>query len=136
MPFTAVRSYDTYIPASLMMQRLEDEGIKAYLKDEHTVTLSPMFSHAVGGIKLMVYNDQLERAIELITIFEKQYLEAGACPRCGSLEVQYITKQDTANWITSIVSWFFGSYAVSLKQVYHCYQCHHEFDNLPEKTKE
>lgn len=132
MPFTAVRSFDTYIPASMMMQRLEEEGIKVYLKDEHTVTLSPMFSHAIGGIKLMVYNDQLERAMELISGFEKLYLEAGACPRCGSLNVQYITRQNPANWIAGIISWFFGSYAVPIKQVYHCYECTYEFETLPE----
>ena len=132
MPFTAVRSFDNYIPASMMMQRLEEEGIKAYLKDEHTVTLSPMFSNAIGGIKLMVYNDQLERAIVLISNLEKQYLEAGACPQCGSLQVQYITKQDPANWLTGLISWFFSSYAITIKQVYHCYECDHEFDNLPD----
>lgn len=132
MSFTAVRTFDTYIPASMLMQRLEEEGIKAYLKDEHTVTLGPMFSNAIGGIKLMVYNAHLEKALELIRIFEAQYLEAGACPRCGSLTVHYIAKQDPANWITGLFSWFFASYAVVIQHVYHCYECGHEFDKLPD----
>jgi len=134
MPFTAIRSFDSYIPASMLMQRLEEEGIKVYLQDEHTVTLSPMFSNAIGGIKLMVLDDQLERATELIKKYEQDYHVAGACPKCGSLKVQYITLQNTTNWIVGIISWLFSNYAVSVKQVYHCYECNYEFENLPENS--
>ena len=31
--FVAVRSFDNYIPANMMLQRLEEEGIKAYLQE-------------------------------------------------------------------------------------------------------
>lgn len=134
LSFVILRTYDTYIPASLMMQRLEAEGIKAYLQDEHTLTLGPMLSNALGGIKLMVYGDQFARATELVTAFEAEYMSAGSCPLCGSHDIQYITQTNNlSNWLTAIVSWLFTNYAVGVKQVYHCYQCHHEFDSLPEK---
>ena len=77
--FIEVRSYDNYLPASIMSQRLEAEGIKVYLKDEHTVTIDPILSNAIGGVKVMVYKEQLQRALELINGFEKQYLESITC---------------------------------------------------------
>lgn len=55
-----------------MLQRLEAEGIRAYLQDEHTVTINPLFSNAIGGIKLMVYGEQVARAQELLQLFEKE----------------------------------------------------------------
>ena len=60
----------------MMLQRLEQEGIKAYLQDEYTVTIDPILSNAIGGIKLMVYDHQAERALELINGFEEQYRNA------------------------------------------------------------
>jgi hypothetical protein len=55
-----------------MLQRLEAEGIRAYLQDEHTVTINPLFSNAIGGIKLMVHEAQVARAQELLKLFEKE----------------------------------------------------------------
>jgi DNA-directed RNA polymerase subunit RPC12/RpoP len=131
--FIAVRSFDNYIPANMMLQRLEEEGIKAYLQDEHTVTIDPILTNALGGIKLMVYEEQSQRALELIESFESSYKKAAACPNCGSENVQYITQQkNVTNWLSAILTWMFGSYAIGIKQVYHCYNCGFEFENLPD----
>jgi len=70
--FIAVRSYDNYIPAHMMLQQLEAEGIRAYLQDEHTVTINPLLTNAIGGIKLMVYKDQVPRALELLSQLEAE----------------------------------------------------------------
>ena len=135
MSFVILRTYDTYIPASLMLQRLEAEGIKAYLQDEHTLTLGPMLTNALGGIKLMVYKDQLDRATMLVNNFEADYLQAGKCPICGSHDIQFVTQsRNMSNWLVAIISWMFTNYAVGVKQVYHCYQCHHEFETLPDRN--
>ena len=135
MSFVPLRSYDSYIPASLMMQRLEAEGIKAYLQDEHTLTLGPMLTNALGGIKLMVYKEQLDRATVLVNGYESDYLKAGTCPKCGSHNIQFITQSgNMSNWLMAIISWLFSNYAVGVKQVYHCYQCHHEFETLPDQN--
>ena len=129
--FIAVRSYDNYIPAHMMLSRLEDEGIKAYLQDEHTVTIDPILSNAIGGIKLMIYSEQLERAMSLIQGYEEIYKKSAPCPVCHSTNVLYITQpKNPRNWIAALVSWFGGSYAVGVKNVYHCYDCSNEFENI------
>lgn len=134
--FVVLRTYDSYIPANMMLQRLEEEHIRAYLQDEHTVTINPIFSNAVGGIKLMVHQEQLPRALELVTGFENAYRQAAACPQCGSHNVHFVTQQSNpTNWFTAIFSWLLGSYAMTVKNVYHCFDCTFEFEDIPEEKR-
>jgi hypothetical protein len=129
--FTRVRSYDNYIPANMILSRLEQEGIRAYLQDEHTVTIDPIISNAIGGIKLMVLNDQLERALALIAGFEAEYLKAGACPRCQSTNVRFLIEPETSrNWLRSMIDKFSGIYGTGSRGIYHCYDCGNEFAEL------
>jgi len=116
----------------MMLQRLEEEGIKAYLKDEHTVTIDPILSNAIGGIKLMVYQEQLSRALELINGFEKQNRESITCIFCGSHNVHLVfQRNNSTNWITALLTWLFGNYAVGVKTVYTCLDCDKENPDRP-----
>jgi hypothetical protein len=54
MNFIQVRSYDNYIYAHIVLSMLQDSGINCHLKDEYTITIDPLLSPALGGIKLMV----------------------------------------------------------------------------------
>jgi len=66
MHFVELRSYDNYISAHISMTMLQDAGINCHLKDEHIITLDPFLSPALGGMKLMVYPTQAERAEALL----------------------------------------------------------------------
>ena len=66
MNFVLVQSYDNYIPAHIALGRLREAFINCYLQDEYTVTIDPLISNAIGGIKLMVAEEQVERAIDLL----------------------------------------------------------------------
>ena len=66
MEFIIVRSYDNYIPAHIDMGRLKEDGINCWLRDENSVTIDPFLSNAIGGIKLMVPENQVELAIKLL----------------------------------------------------------------------
>lgn len=105
-----IRAYDNYIPAHMMLHRLEEEGITGYLQDEHSVTINPIFSNAIGGIKLLVIESQFSRALELVEAIEETYKNAGACVQCGSVNVQFISQP---------------------QNVYHCFDCGFEFEELP-----
>ena len=132
MHFIPVRAYDNYITANLVLQRLEEEGIRAYLQDENTVTIGPMLSQALGGIKLMVFEEQVPRAQELLAEFEKDYRQSAACPKCGSANIHLVTQtSNPANWLSAIVSWFFSNYAIAVKKIYRCFDCGYECEELP-----
>ena len=46
--------------------RLEAEGIVTYAQDELTIQVDPLYSNALGGIKLMVNEDDVTRANEIL----------------------------------------------------------------------
>ena len=46
------------------MTKLRDAGIQCYLKDEYTVTIDPLLTNAVGGIKLVINKKDLKVALE------------------------------------------------------------------------
>ncbi len=71
MKFGVVAAYDNYIEAHLAMGLLEDVDIRCWLKDENAVTISPFISNAVGGIKLMVTEPQMERALRTLAALRK-----------------------------------------------------------------
>lgn len=64
--FVLLYSFDNYIPAHIALGRLKEEYINCYLQDEYSVTIDPFLSNAIGGIKLMVNEVQLERAKEIL----------------------------------------------------------------------
>lgn len=75
MNFVQLRSYDNYISAHISMTMLQDAGINCHLKDEHIITLDPFLSPALGGMKLMVYPSQAERAVRLLEQADSNHVD-------------------------------------------------------------
>jgi len=133
MNFIQLRSYDSYITANMHLQQLEEEGIRAYLQDENIVTINPALSGAIGGIKLVVCEDQLPRATEIINAIEEMYRKSLPCPRCGAFNIHSVTNTKKAvNWFSAIITSLFGNYAVSVNSIYQCFTCGFEMEQLPE----
>ena len=59
-------SSDLYVKAHIDKGMLEEESISCFLQDEYTVTIDPLLSNAVGGIKLLVHQAQVARAEEIL----------------------------------------------------------------------
>lgn len=66
MEFIQLRAYDNYVYAHIRMGMLQSEGINCHLKDEMTITVDPLLSPMLGGIKLMVESSQAARAQDLL----------------------------------------------------------------------
>lgn len=64
--FICLNSFDNYVHAHIALGKLQEEYINCYLQDEHTVTIDPLLSNAIGGIKLMVAEPQLLRATDIL----------------------------------------------------------------------
>jgi hypothetical protein len=71
MDFVALRSFDNYVYAHIVLTMLRDSGINCHLKDENIITLDPFLSPALGGMKLMVESTQVEEATELLEETER-----------------------------------------------------------------
>ncbi len=132
MDLVTVKTFDNYFTANITLTKLHAAGVECYLKDENTVTIDPMLSNAIGGIKLVVKNSDEEMVKQLLAGYEAEYLEAATCPRCGGNNFTYIAKPGTTNFLTAIITWIFSSYAVAPDYVYQCGNCGYENERLPE----
>jgi hypothetical protein len=83
--------------AMIAKSMLDSAGIESFLSDENLVRLDWFYSNLVGGIKLMVREEDAETARKLLeeNIPEK-FDVAGVgeykqprCPKCGSLDVSF-----------------------------------------------
>ncbi len=134
MSYQPLTTFTNYIDAHLCQMHLEEEGINCWLKDENTVTIDPILTNAIGGIKLMVHESQLERATDLLRIMKNKEHKASPCPNCNSLNVEFIVSNRRAgNWISAITTFVLGDFAMAPHKVFHCFDCGCEFDAPPEK---
>jgi predicted RNA-binding Zn-ribbon protein involved in translation (DUF1610 family) len=137
MNFVPLYNFANYIDAHIVLGKLESEDISCWLKDEHTVTVNPIWTNAVGGIKLMVAEAQVERARELLIGIEAERKSHFRCPQCGSNNIELVsTPRKTSNWLSAIVSFFLGSFAIAPDKVYHCFACGHEAEAMDAPVNE
>ncbi len=66
MNYVQLRSFDNYIHANIQLGMLQDSGINCHLQDEFIITIDPLLSPAIGGMKLMVHETQAQRAIKIL----------------------------------------------------------------------
>jgi predicted RNA-binding Zn-ribbon protein involved in translation (DUF1610 family) len=133
MEYVLLNSYPNYVDAHIARGVLEEEGINCWLKDENTVTIDPILTNAVGGIKLMVVKSQSERAKELLDRLRRENKAAHACPQCGSHNVELVsTPRKASNWLSVFIGLFATSYAPAIENVYHCFDCSHEWTPVEE----
>ena len=84
-----VKTFSSTWEADLAKIQLEACGIPAFILDSHTISVNWLFSNAIGGIKLQVFEDQVTDAKEVLSNTAKE-LEVSIsedkikCPQCGS----------------------------------------------------
>ena len=128
MEFIVLNSYNTYIDAHIAKGVLEEQGIESWLKDENTVTIDPILTNAVGGIKIMVAKQDGQRAWDILQELKKEQRAAIVCPKCGSHNIELVsTPRKAINWLSSITTFFLGDQAIAMDKVHHCFDCNHEF---------
>ena len=119
--------------AHLLMAQLESEDIECWLQDENTVTLYPVWTNAVGGIKLLVKKEDLSRARQIFWEIENNRKQEIECPKCKGHNIELVsTPRKASNWISAIFTYLFGGFAIGVDKVNHCFNCGHEFENSNE----
>ncbi len=137
MSYTLLNTYDNYIDANLHLMQLQEEGINCWLKDEHTVTIDPILTNAIGGIKLMVHETQQERAADLLRSIINKAKANKACPYCNSLNVEYIvSNRKSSNIFSAIFTFLLGDLAIGAKKIYRCFDCGKEFEEVKEPSSD
>ena len=128
MKYVPVWSYDNYISAHIAMGRLEEDGFHCWLKDENTVTIDPILTNAVGGIKVMVAESESQKAWQILKTLQDDHKATVDCPKCGSHNIEVVTSpRKTSTWASAILGFFLTSYAMPVETVNHCFDCGNEF---------
>jgi len=128
MEFVVLNTYSNYIDAHIARGVLEEAGINCWLKDENTVTIDPVLTYAVGGIKVMVVKEQAARARTLLEDLRKESKKKTACPQCGSTNIELVsTPRKAMNWLSALTTFFLGEFAIPVDRVYHCFDCGNEY---------
>lgn len=77
--------------AQLIKSKLDAEGIRTDLMDEKTIDTDPLLSQAIGGVKLTVHYEDLEKAklvYNEIRVYEKNADgKAIHCPKCNGTRI-------------------------------------------------
>ena len=132
MTYLPIRSYDNYIAANLELALLRDSGFDCYIKDEYTVTIDPLLSPALGGMKLMVEAGGADRALEVLKASDAYYLQTVPCPFCKHPSLELVTQTtDHRSWKDKMKSMLLYGQEQMTKMFYRCSNCSHEFDTLP-----
>lgn len=132
MELITIKTFDNYFSANITLTRLQADGFECYLKDEHTVTIDPILSNAIGGIKLVVKKEDEVAANKMLAAYHLDYMLSATCPKCGSNSFTQVTKKEAGNYITAILTWLFSNYALAITYIYQCGNCGYECDTLPD----
>jgi len=132
MDYVAIRSFDNYIEANIVLNMLQHESINCHLKDENIITIDPFLSPAIGGMKLMVHHAHVARAWDLLKEAEASYLKEIPCPVCRAheLEVVRVMRKHKCR-LAALASMLLNGNSMDEKKVYRCRNCGYDFDKLP-----
>jgi len=135
MDFIELRSFDNYIEANIVLNMLRYHHVNCHLKDENIITIDPLLSPALGGMKLMVHHVHVERAWDLMEKAEEAYLKKVACPVCHAhaLKAISITRQHKCK-LSALASMLLNGHSVEVKKIYRCAHCGYDFKELPRQT--
>lgn len=84
--FFKIGAFEYVADVQIIKSRLESEGIPVFLRDENTLNSDPLISNAIGGVKLLVYTKDREKAIEIYNEIRAYAVDdegnAVVCPNC------------------------------------------------------
>jgi hypothetical protein len=84
--YYALTAFDYLTDAELLKAKLESEGIQVFLKDANIVQAYSFSGTAMGGVKVMVYQEDRKKAQEIYDSVRSYATDKGGnpivCPNC------------------------------------------------------
>ena len=97
MTWIVVQSFSFPYEAHIAKTQLEAAGIPARIENEHTINMDWLYSNALGGVRVLVLESNLEEARALLAQdfsqeLQEQFGLSENCPNCGSSDIQPYTE--------------------------------------------
>ena len=130
--FQKIATFQYSYEAIIFKGKLESEGIEVFMRDNNTVDSNPLYSNAVGGVKLFVKNDDFEKATNIFSNISQYSLddneELRKCPKCGAEQIDMVTSiKDLKSFLVFLFSVFLLAIPFYSKHKYKCDNCKFEF---------
>jgi hypothetical protein len=131
--YILIGRYQYTSEALIYKGKLESEGVDVYIRDNNTVDANPLYSNAIGGVKLFVHSGHEKKAYSILSQISKFSLDENnqlmKCPKCGVEKIDMIT---SVKDIKSLILFIFSMLLVLLpfysKHKYKCRICNFEFN--------
>jgi hypothetical protein len=126
--------YDPML-AEIIKGKLEANSISCYLADENMGTIMPIYNQAIGGVKIRVFEHDLEKAKLVIAADvnleseEEAVTENGvACPYCGSTNARYGDATERRyDLVAIVIAFLFMTFPFYSRRRWHCFNCGKDF---------
>ena len=130
--FELVGVYQYSSEAIIFKGKLESEGIEVFMKDNYTIEANPLYSNAVGGVKLLVSKKDYTKAMKIISQVSEYSLDDASqlmkCPNCGAEQIDLVTSiKDLKSLFAFVFSMFLVLLPFYTKHKYKCEKCKFEF---------
>jgi hypothetical protein len=129
-------SYYDPMLAHIIRSRLEANGISCFIADENIVMGNPIYNQAVGGVKLKIFEKDIERCREILAsegdLHESDHFETDdenntyvVCPNCASTNVSNITENKDNGFLDTMMNLANPFHA---QKNWHCHNCQQDFE--------
>lgn len=130
--FTLIGRYQYTSEALIFKGKLESEGICVFIRDNAVIDANPLYSNAMGGVKLYVKNEDLRNAQEVLSQISKVSLDDNNQPiKCPNCEAEQIAMFTSIRDLKSLISFMFSTLLLGIpfrtKHKYKCEKCKIEF---------
>ena len=130
--FQKIATFQYSSEAIIFKGKLESEGIEVFMRDNNTVDSNPLYSNAVGGVKLFVKNDDFDKATDIFSNISQYSLDDNEklrkCPKCGAEQIDMVTSiKDLKSFLVFLFSVFLIAMPFYSKYKYKCDNCKFEF---------
>jgi DNA-directed RNA polymerase subunit RPC12/RpoP len=130
--------YQNSIEANRDKQILADNGIISFIANEQTIQSDWLLSNALGGIQLQVFDNDKEKATEVLKDFlENEHVELEVehtisnpdfdlvCPKCGS---NHLYRNDNPGKLFGFAMPLLSFGSTKNTETYNCYYCGNQFE--------
>ncbi|RZN84685.1 MAG: DUF2007 domain-containing protein [Winogradskyella sp.] len=89
--YTLLDTFEFSTEAQLIKSKLDSQNISTMLMDEKTIDSDPLISQAIGGVKLLVLNEDAEIALGIYNTIRAYVKDKNGnsinCPNCNSTRI-------------------------------------------------
>lgn len=133
-------SYYDPMLAHIIRTRLEANGIPCFITDESGLGAIPIYNGIAGGVKLKVFEQDVERCREILAtegdLHEQDHHEVDdenntyvVCPFCGSTNISHIEpEKNEGQWSEVLDSFVNLVNPFHAQKNWHCNNCKQDFE--------